>query len=79
MGNGIGRSDTTIVIPITPQYCILLIPSMYLFGKLKEIYNDECIDVKEKEIIETLNRQQYKNCIRQIYGNNIKLLKKYTF
>ena len=79
MPNGIGRDDTIIATPVTPKYYILMIPNMYLFGKMRENYDNECIVVTEQEIIETLNRQQYKNSIRQIYGNDKKVLKKYAF
>lgn len=77
MVNGIGRDDTVISIPITPKYYILMLPNMYLFGKLKEKFDNELILIKEENVIEILNKQQSENCKRQIYSNNIKLLQKY--
>lgn len=68
MENGIGRKDTIILYPITPQYLIELFPKQYLFGKVFELYNNKCILLKEDNFVDNMNKLQYKNSNRQIYG-----------
>lgn len=69
MKNGIGRLDTIIIYPITPEYLIELVPKQFLLGRFFEEYNNKYIFVKEEDFINKMNKLQIDNAIRQVYGS----------
>ena len=69
--NGIGRTDTIILYPISPEFLIELVPTQYLFGELFRKYNDKCILIENDNFVKRMNQLQYQNAKRQIFGGYI--------
>ncbi len=75
--NGIARSDTFIMMPLTPKFLLFIAPNYYMMGFLKKLYDNTLIKVDEISVVENCNYRQVENSMRQIYGNDYDLIKRY--